>query len=499
MKKKIVLVNAPYSLTERKMADVNYPTGILCVGTALQKAGYEVQLIECVLEDNYNDKILSLAEGALFIAFSVMTNQIACSLETSKLIKSKFPELPIIWGGIHPTLDPDVTIKSKYCDYVLAGEADETIVQLASCIEEKKDVSTIKGIYFKQDRTIKFNNQFPRINDISDFVDIDFDLVDVNSYLDLELDKDYGFFPKEKGSVRRLTLHTARGCPFKCSFCINSIVRGDNMGAFRYRSMSPEKIMESIKRYKAKYDINFISFGDDLFFANKKKVQYLVDKLIKENMGIKWYANVRADFFNEDYLNLEFLKKVEEAGCIRFALGIESGSEKVLKYLKKQLGIESILRAAAYIDKFNFVAGYSFMTGLPGEEEEDVFRTLCLIYAIMSIHKRAYIIGPQIYRPYPGSQLFVDCVKLGWKKPESLDDYVDGLEMRGHYSLDDMAWIKSRWHVFEAERFGERFHNGTAEWFLKKHCPEIFDEYMQIAEKVVSEIGGTLVDPVSQP
>ncbi len=486
--KKIVLVNVPYSLEVKRLIDINYPMGILCVGSALEKAGYEVIVVECGTTDNYNDVILSYVPGALFVGFSVMTNQIACVLETAAIIREQHPDLAFVWGGVHPTLDFETTIISPLCDIVLRGEADGTVVALAQALENGGNLAEIPGIVFKQKGDIVCNPLLPEVTDIESLASINYDLVNINDYLDYDYDKMWGFFPNEPGSVRRLTLHSARGCPFKCSFCINSLILGDYIQPKRYRAFSVDRVINDIKKYKEKYDINFISFGDDLFFADKSRVQKLISRLIAEDIDIKWYANVRADFFNDSYLNHDFLDKVERAGCIRFALGIESGSLKILNYLNKTIDPKHAIQAAASINAFNFVAGYSFMTGIPGEEDEDVYRTLCLIYMIKEIHKRSYIIGPQVYRPYPGSKLFEDCVSLGWKRPRSLNEYVDGLEIQGNYNLDDMTWVKNKWLVFEAQRYGQRFNDGTAEWFLNKYCPNIFEEYRMLKDEVLREI-----------
>jgi len=478
---KIVLINPPYSLERKRETGVlNYPMGILCVATALRRAGHEVILFECAYEDDYNRKVVEACQGALFAGFSVMTSQVGCALETAEILRHHQPSLPLVWGGVHPTLEPKATVASPFCDIVVVGEADHSVVSLARSLAGGGCMDGVQGILFKRRGEVVITEPASAVTDL-DALPVDYSFVDVDRYLDLDVDKLFGFFPNIPGSVRRLTLHSARGCPYSCGFCINSLVRGQESGVKRYRAMSSGFLIEEIVRLKSMYNLNFISFGDDLFFANPKRTREVVDRLIELDLGIKWYANVRADFFREDYINHEFLARLEQAGCIRFALGAESGSERVLRYLDKQLSPLAVMRSAKAIDAFNFVAGYSFMVGLPGEEEEDVYRTMALTLMIKKLSRRSYIIGPQMYRPYPGSKLFLDCVALGWKAPVHLEDWATGLELSGHFPLEQMGWVKNKALALEACDFVHvLMPKGQAEDYLRERAGHVLDEFEEM-------------------
>lgn len=487
MASKIVLVNPPYQLGAKPETGVkNYPMGVLAVGSALTAAGYEVDLFDCIYEPNYNRRVLGslrkpfFGERPLWVGLSVMTNQIACALQTARLVKRRRPKVPIVWGGIHPTLEPELTLAEDCCDLVITGEADRVVVELSRCLAEGGNLERVPGLYFKRDGRLIKTDPAPVVADLDELPSTDFKLVRLDNYLDLNVDKQFGYFPDEPGSVRRLSIQSARGCPFHCRFCINSLIRGYDQGR-RYRSFSPDRLLTEIRKYKTQYDMNFLSFGDDLFFSDRQRTREIVDRLLAEDLDIKWYANIRADMFSEDYINADFLKKIRRAGCIRLAIGVESGSEKILSYLDKRLRPEHSLRAAKVTNETDITTGYSFMVGLPQEEDEDLYRTMTLIWRLSELHRRSYIIGPQLYRPYPGSQLFEDCVALGLKRPTRLAEWSEDLSLGGNYPIEKMVWVKNPDLTREAIRFvREEIPAKTAEAYLARHCPRILAEFLEI-------------------
>ncbi len=438
---KILLVTCPYDPGQKRCHEVrNLPMGILVLGTLLKHAGFDVQLFDCVFVADYERKLVDAAEGALFVGFSVMTNQIACTLETARLLKRYFPRLPLVWGGIHPTLEPVATLAVDCCDIVVPGEADNVIVALAEALQEGRSLEKVPGVIFSSGGKIVETPPSPLLENLDRLPRLDIDLLDTDNYFDLDFDKKWGGFEDKPGSVRRLTLQSARGCPFHCRFCINSIIR-NHTGANRYRTMSPRRLIDDILYYRDHYNINFISFGDDLFFSDRKRVFEIVKLIRRHAPDIKWYANVRADFFGPHYIDDAFVHALEAAGCIRLALGIESGSQVVLDYLQKKITVPQVARAVTTIARSGIVAGYSFMMGLPKETAEDRYRTLALIHCILESAPRSYIIGPQLYRPYPGSALFNDCVEGGWRQPETLEAWCDNLTASGCLDISAMHWV----------------------------------------------------------
>jgi len=224
-----------------------------------------------------------------------------------------------------------------------------------------------------------------------------------------------------------LPLLISKGCPHRCTFCINSILKT------RYRHRRTDLVLNDIKRLIA-LGAERIWFVDEDFFANPKKIRELIDGIEEGRLNFRWYANVRADYFRPDYLgSAEFLLRVKRSGCEILGLGAESGSPGVLDILEKDITVEDTLNAARCLSRAGIRASFSFMIGLPGEGESDYKQTLQLIDEIIKIDYSFFILGPQIYRPYPGSQLYLECMRRGLKEPASIDEWASSPYIREEY------------------------------------------------------------------
>ena len=416
----VILINPLAPPEGRSFVDsTNYPIGLLCLGTMLEKNGYRVEIVDGFVDKDYEEKIIkTIQNGVIYAGISVMTAQIAVGIYISQIIRRINHTTPIVWGGIHVTLLPEQALSDPLCDIVVIGEGDYTCVELAEALKYNKDLSQIKGIGYKKNGKMEFTSR-REIVDIEDLPPINYNLVDIEKYTFMDFDKKYGLFGKNE-EMRRMTFHTARGCPYRCTFCINPLIYPEKR---KYRAKSPQSVLDEIEFNVKKYTLNFISFGDDLFFANKKRAEVIVEELIKRRVNVKWYANVKADYFRPDYLNESFLKKLKAAGCIRFSIGAESGSERMHGILKKGITPRHIINSADLVKNHRILIGYSFMTGIPGETKEDMAETLKIMLKLKEINPFIYFIGPQLFRPYPGSELYLKCVEGGFKNPESLREW----------------------------------------------------------------------------
>ena len=217
--------------------------------------------------------------------------------------------------------------------------------------------------------------------------------------------------------------HTSRGCPHRCAFCINAITQN------RWRMREPEKVLEDIEIIQAKpyFKGKNLRFWDENFFVDLRRVSAIVDGMIKRNLIIPWETTIRADYFSRLEMTDEFIAKLRKSGCYLLSFGAESGSQKILKKIDKDITAEQILNSARQCLKHGIIPQYSFMVGLPGEKREDVDQTMDLIDALLKLDPRVQILGPQAFRPYPGSALYQECLASGWKAPEKLGDWANAI------------------------------------------------------------------------
>ena len=418
----VLLINPQVEIGKKYKEKRKIPTplGLLSIGNYLKRRDYSVKLIDTMVEDDHWEQILRDIKDAKVIGLSVMTAQVPHALMLSKKLR-KFG-VPIVWGGIHPELLKEQTCKSDVVDYVVYGEGEETLFQLLKCISEDGDLGKVEGLVYKKGGKVIVNP--PRA------------LLDVNELMgspDYDLLNLKAKFSKE----RNLEVETSRGCPYRCTFCVNTIAWKQ-----KWRALSPEKIIQILRKLKEKYDVQFISFREENFFVSKPRVKEVIELMLKENINIPWQTNVRADYFEDDYINDELMAKMKKSGLCALYMGVESGSNRVRKVMQKNITEEQIYRSARLCAKYDITCYINLMIGYPTETKKDIFDTIKMVDKIMRINKNAIIDGPVPFEPLPGSTIYDYCIKCGLKEPKSLEEWGKTIDFSGYVPVKDLPWIE---------------------------------------------------------
>lgn len=401
---------------------------LLYIGTALDRKGIKVNLIDGQVEDP-GKRLKSVINDSDFIGFSVMTSQVQPALELSDFVKDTDPDVPVVWGGIHPSLFPGQVIKDPSVDYVVYGEGEQTLLELAEYFDGNKKLSEIKGLIYQDGETIKTNPERHYI-DINSLSPPNWNLLKMKEYI---ASFPRGDFYKNLNYERSLPVHTGRGCVHRCTFCVNTIV-----GKRKWRPLSVENILNEVSTLTEKYNLDHINFVDENFFIDKRRNSDFAKRMLEEKIDIIWSANCKVSYFNETHLNDEMVGLLKKSGCMRLCLGMESGSQRILDKIKKDITVEQIINAVKKCDQFGIMMLCNFMVGMPGETKADIRETLSLIRKIRDISPFAFIGGPVLYRPYPGGELYDEAKKLGYKEPKTLRDWAN---VRIFTSSDAMPWI----------------------------------------------------------
>jgi len=294
---------------------------------------------------------------------------------------------------VHPSLLPDQTLLTVEVDYVICGEGEKVIVDLLKEIERDPSGRTVKNMWASE--------KFLSLDDVPE---PDYSLVDINKY-----------FMNLYQSKKTLSLLTGKGCPHGCKYCYN--VEFNNR---KWRGLSAENIVKRVK--------TLISFGaesidllDDNFFVDKNRVKDFCELLLKEKINMSFMTNCRADYIAG--FSDEFLSMIKHAGFNELFIGVESGSQRVLDYIHKDLTIEQVRTCNAKLKRAGIKPIYSFMCGFPTETEEEVFSTLDLMMELLEEYPGAAVTSLKVFTPFPGSELFSVCVKNGFVPPTSLEGW----------------------------------------------------------------------------
>ena len=416
--------NLIYFVVPKKYDEVVVPPfTAMCLSMPLKKNGYQVKVLH-IHEyeiDKYADEIIK--NNPLFVGFSIFTGIYNLyGAEMSKKIRQKSNStIPIVWGGVHPSIMPKQCLEEEYIDFVIMKEGEVTVLELANALRDGNSYEGILGLGFKKNSTTVINSCREFIKNLDDYK-MDFDCIDMTNYIVTSLDEN----GKE---TRSIGYYGSRGCPFDCKFCYN--LQYNNR---KWRAYSKESVVEDIRFLNQKYGVNHIMFWDDLFFTNKFRALDILKEL--SAMGVQGTgSDIRLDSYTEEYL-----KELKKVGVSYFLIGAESGSDRMLKLIRKGFDTKFAIQQIKLLEKYDIAAQYSFILGLPTETEEEFHQTIDFMYKIQKIHKKAsFTVG--IYMPYPGSELFNLAVKLGYKPPKTTADWNELDRWRNTVSL---PWVNPK-------------------------------------------------------
>jgi radical SAM superfamily enzyme YgiQ (UPF0313 family) len=377
------------------------PLAILSLGAYLEQQGIEVEYFDERI--HRKERFMELVrQRPLLLGLSSMTCfQIKNTLRLAKLARKIHPDLPLVWGGTHPSMMAEQTLESEYVDFVIKGEGEQTLFELVYTLQnDQDDLGAIHGLGWKKDNGIVLN----RDRDFLDIEQLPFPYDGKGKDILLE------YIRRAGDTLENIGYESSRGCPHKCGFCYNVYFHKNVC-----RVKSVEKVRSELLKLKG-LGVDKMTFYDDTFLAGKKEVMINILDLLQE-LNFKWIANVRINTFND-----ELLKKFEKSGCVYLFFGVESPDDDVLRYIRKGQNRRMIDRGIEVVSKGNIKTLYSLMIGLPNESEEQLQRTLDFADDIRQRHPGAEV-PIQPYVPLPGTLLYEEAVKAGFRAPTHLEGW----------------------------------------------------------------------------
>jgi anaerobic magnesium-protoporphyrin IX monomethyl ester cyclase len=401
--------------SEKKEYSMAPPFGILYLADALEKAGFSVRLIHELGTEADIQALVELVsvEKPLLVGFSTLTGpSLLPTAQASKAIKETQP-VPVVWGGLHPTMLPQQTLMNDFIDIVAIGEGERTIVELAGVLREHgpeaEELAKVAGIAFKSDGKVVLTKPRPFIKDLDDLHPA-WHHVDIGRYFSsgkhFYTDVGSQFWGEKIAAV-----FTSRGCPWRCGFCYNQFVNKRT-----FRPHSAQRVIKDIQDYKERYGITAFIFEDDCFFTNKDRALEII-----RHIGVPWTCSIRANYLTR--WGDDFVSELKQHNCAELRIGAESGSQRVLDMMNKDITVDQIRTAAELCLKHGVKPSLGFMVGIPGESWSDVLQTLELMDELEKMGDGIAVIGPCIFTPYPGTPLFELAIEQGFKPPASLEQW----------------------------------------------------------------------------
>ena len=405
-----VILFRPREVYSKNISMFRPPLGLMHLATALTGAGFSVTIIDTETAYCWQEQIArAMDESVVLAGIGCMTGyQIRGAIDFSRVVK-KIRPVPVVWGGLHPSLLPDQTILNEFVDVVVIGEGEKTLVDVARMIQSSGSLEDVPNIIFKKDGTTVATHAVAPFLDMNELSLPDYSMVDAEYYITRRREFMAGRF-------RCIDLNTDRGCPYRCGFCYNL-----QFNKRRWRGADAEKVLADLERAVKLYRLDAVNFVSDNFFVKKDRVRRICSGILERGLDLVWHADMRIDTFlsyDDDLLCL-----MKKSGCVELTFGVETGSDRMLELIHKDISAGEVLRVHERALAFGFKMNYHFMIGFPEEGRADIIETLRLVYALSKdMHTKVY--GPSIYIPYPGTTLFDRVVEMGFVPPNSLEGWI---------------------------------------------------------------------------
>jgi radical SAM superfamily enzyme YgiQ (UPF0313 family) len=326
--------------------------GLGMVAASVVQSGRKVSIIDMRLPHRGISDVFAEIKSRkpVIIGITSFTNEVIAAGKMAEIIKNEIQSSFIVLGGPHSTVYPEGTLKEfPSIDAVVMGEGEETIVELLDAIENNKSFEDIKGIAFRKNGKTTVNEERKRAVDINNLPPPAWELFEINYY------------------TGPFMISASRGCPYPCYFCTPNYLG-------RVRVRDPLKVVDEIQRNVEQFGASRFQFADATLSLLEEKTSIMCDEIIKRglNSRITWECETRADKIDE-----KLLRKMKEAGCRCIALGVETGSERILKeVIKKGETKEDIRRAVSLIKDSGIRVRCFFLLGHCSETIETIKETI---------------------------------------------------------------------------------------------------------------------------
>lgn len=379
---KILLINPPI---QTQLSPGSFPLGLGYIAAVLRDKGYQVDAFDIrgyrYSEQLVEEKVRKYVDIYDVIGIGGMITVFPYIKWLTSIIKKYNVEIPIIVGGTLASSIPELLLTKTNTDIACIGEGENTVKEILEVLENNGNLEKIRGIAYRKEKKIYQTSPRELIKNLDEIPFPAWDLFPMERYY-------YENLIVNRGGTRGINLISGRGCPFQCVYCYRNFGR-----TVRLRSI--DNVMEEIKMLQKNYGITHFEFQDELFTIKKERVHEFCSKIIKDNLDLTWRCLGRADLV--DFETLELMKK---AGCHWIGYGMESGSQKMLDIMNKNLKVEQTKNAIQISRQAGLEVTGTFMIGMPGETYETIQETIEFCKEMEIFNEIFFTV------PYPGTLLY---------------------------------------------------------------------------------------------
>jgi len=399
----IALIRPPKISGSFEKILIQEPINLAYLGAFLKSNGHNAKIFdfeaERLSESSLREK---LKNNKIEIAgITAMTPTINNAHDIALKIKRINKKIPVVAGGPHVSAVPEESLHEfPAFDYIIIGEGEQALLSLCTSLINKKLPSDIPGIVFRKEKKIIINQPGTYLDNLDLLPFPDRALLNEKYY------RHSYAAGINNGRIKSTVMFTSRGCRQKCTFCAVKTTSG-----VKVRFRSAENVIEELKECKERFGYQHITFEDTNLTLNRSRFIEIAQGLKK--LGLTWDCQTKVSLVDRELITI-----MKDCGCLKIAYGVESGSEKILKLMKKDITLEQVKKAFELTRKAKIVSCAFFIIGShPLETSQDIRLTERLIH---EIKPDVFQLG--IICPYPGTEIFQTMKKEGlinkidWKK-----------------------------------------------------------------------------------
>jgi anaerobic magnesium-protoporphyrin IX monomethyl ester cyclase len=412
--RKVILFAPPYS--GRVLGP---PLGLLSLAGSVRNAGYEPVIIDGALHRDFLRRIEAQSADCICLGVSLFTGpMIRDAIEASKRFRALRPDLPIIFGGWHPSLRTAETLREDFVDVVVRHQGERTLMEILKRMGTGQTLDLVAGCWFKRDGQIRSNPDRPSTA-ISELPAPAYDLADFDAY-------------ERLSGERKLPYATSIGCPYACNYCTDMVFYNRRFDAY-----TADHAAEEMIRLAERYRLTDIALVDSNFLVDVHRAAAIGEALVHRGARFHWSFQASTDLLVR--LTDQQVRTLGASGVNHIGFGTESASPENLERMnKRHQRVEDIGEAVRKCERAGIRVTLNLIFAYPGEQESDRRETLRAMGEIASRFSNVTF-SPNVFTPYPGIPIWPELLRLGVREPKNLAEWA-GVDLGTH----NLPWLEGR-------------------------------------------------------
>ncbi len=402
------------------------PIELLHIASPVEALGYDVQVIDAMVEPRYLEKCLEACDGALLFASScILGYQVYDGAIVAEAVRQRHPKLPIVWGGWFPSSIPELYLQSGFCDAVALGQGEATFPELVQAIDHGSNLETVDGLVLWRGDQLHFTPR-RKVVPMDDLPPPAFHLIDLQKYYDLaQRHAPHGRrvrnklpnpldLPHDK-PLRGLSYFTSFGCPEPCEFCCSPGIAGR-----RWVKIDADTLVDRLVEIHRKDPFDVLRIQDANFGVLESRTARFCERLIESGMDIRWNATIEIKQvcqYSDETIGL-----LKRSGCHLLITGAEAATEETQKLIRKNIKEGWTDRAIGRMYDAGIQFAVTYIIGYPDETHESMYET---IYEAALMKTKYPTCSSEVfpYRPIPGSAWWQKSLEMGYPPPKTFEDW----------------------------------------------------------------------------